>query len=952
MSDIFNISASNNFVETLADKLLQEYKNSPLNLANVTIFLPNRRACISLAEAFIRLQGMKPSLLPQMQAIGDIKEDELLLSGTDSADTFVTVPPAINPVERKLIFMKLILSRYSEFGLEKISLSQAYLLAEELGALIDKVCLQELSWDNLKNIVPDEYAFHWQETLKFLNIVTAYWPEILKERGVIDSGTRKNNLIKKQCELWQKTKPSQHIIIAGTTAVSPAMKLFVKTVLDLNHGEVFLSGLDKYLEDDAWQKIDETHPQYELKQLLDYLQIDRSRVKDLCPPQNPEREKFISEIMRPAVCSDQWRNLNNKISATAVSGLKIVECKDTRSEALTISVLIRKCLETPEKTIALVTPDRNLARRTSNELLRWNIKIDDSAGLPLAQTNWGIFMRLLIAASSPNALKKEILSLCKTSLFLTTSFFNNTENLIRRLEKNFWRQEQNDEEAKVFLDDIYQKLADFRAILSEKTQSLKQILITHITTAEKISSSLWQNDDGAAGSLFLSDWMEKAEILEEINPSDYLNFFEAMMTGQTIHPKQTSHPRIKILGPMEARLNHYDEIILGGFNEGIWPITPDADPWMSRPMKKNFGFELPEKQIGVLGLDFANLLGAKTVYITRADNQDGSPTVKSRWLMRLETVLQALGISKDLIQEKDCLHWAEELNKPSTIKPIDSPAPTPPVSLRPRKLSASAVEKLIRDPYSVFAKYILKLTPLDELDQEESAIDFGNLVHQILEDFGRLYPEKYPENAESILLEMGHIAFSKSSFSAEKQAFWQPKFNKIISWIVAYEKQYRQNIKHIHTEIWGNYIIDNAPAGPFEIYAKADRVDETSDGQINIIDYKTGRGRKKKEVKAGYAPQLPIEGIIAANGGFDHVKAAPVNDLMYWRLGNETITINAKEDNVLDHVKENIIRLINSFDFESTPYLCNPNPKHASDYSDYEHLARVKEWSVISEEEE
>ena len=117
MSNIFNISASNNFVETLADKLLQEYKNSPLNLANVTIFLPNRRACLSLAEAFVRLQGLKPSLLPQMKAIGDIKEDELILSGTTAVDTFISTPPAIDSLERKLIFMKLIINRYKDFGL-------------------------------------------------------------------------------------------------------------------------------------------------------------------------------------------------------------------------------------------------------------------------------------------------------------------------------------------------------------------------------------------------------------------------------------------------------------------------------------------------------------------------------------------------------------------------------------------------------------------------------------------------------------------------------------------------------------------------------------------------------------------------------------------------------------------------------------------------------------------
>lgn len=957
MPKIYNISATNCFVDALAAKLLSDYQGRDLELAEVLVLLPNRRACRSLAEAFVRLQGMKPTLLPQIKAIGDVKEDELMLSGTGAAQEFLNLPPVIEPLERTMLFMRLIMSRYNEFGLEKISLSQACYLAQELGALIDKAAMQNLDWGNLEQLAPEEYASHWQETLKFLAIITRYWPDILADRGVIDAGERKNILIEKQSLLWQKQRPQQRIIIAGTTAVSPAMKQMVKTVSELPFGEIYLAGLDQYLETEAWQKIDETHPQYELKQLLDYLQIERETIPNLVTPPNPQREKLISEMMRPALCSHQWRHLGNTISSAAVDGIQLIECDDQRTEALTIAILIRQLLETAGKTIALITPDRNLARRVAGELQRWDIAVDDSAGIPLAQTPWGIFMRLTVAAAMPDASREQILALFKNKLFAAGQTRIQTITEVQILDKTLWRQNKLDEAAAGLLEKFYLWAKEFSTQLDQSMVSLTQLLKTHITLAEQLAATdqnsgaeiLWQKEDGEAGAQFMASWLEKADVYGEIDPAEYLNLLEAMMAGTMVRNHMAAHPRIRILGPMEARLNHFDEVILGAFNEGVWPAAATADPWMSRPMKREFGFEQPEKQIGVLGLDFANLMGAPKVYLTRAKMSDGTPTIKSRWAMRLETVLQALQIDKKTLAANNCLSWAEKLDLPTEFVKIEAPAPKPPVSARPRRLSASAFEKLLRDPYGVFAEYILRLKPLEDLEPEADASDFGNIVHSILEEFGRRFPTKYPDNALEILLEMGQKAFANSGFAEEKQAFWRPKYAKMAQWIATNETEYRRQISQIHNEVWGSFFINDVPGGRFEIYAKADRIDQTIDGKINIIDYKTGRARTVTEVKKGYAPQLPIEGLIAASGGFDGVKKASLNSLMYWKLGDKIIAIDNGLDEILAQTQDHITEVINLFDFPSTGYLSRPNPKNAPEYSDYEHLARVKEWSVKEE---
>ena len=958
MGKIFNVSSSNCFVEVLAERLLNDYKDNILDLSKVLILLPNRRAQRSLSDAFVKLKGMTPTLLPQMRTIGDVNEDEIILSGHGVQDEFVNLPEVIDQQERTMLFMRLIMSRYKEFGLEKMSLSQACSLALELGALIDAAQMHGLDWDNLKKLAPEEYAEHWQETLKFLEIITYHWPNILRERGVIDASERKNKLIDIQSSIWQEQKPLQRIIVAGTTAVSPAMKNLVKTVLDLENGEIWLAGLDKELDDESFEVIDETHSQYEIKQLLDFLKIERNDVENIVESINKKREKLISEIMRPASSSEKWLELEGIITKEAFKGIRVVECDDLRVEAISVAVLIRKALEEKEKTVALVTPDRNLARRVACELKRWNIEVDDSAGVPLSLTPWGVFMRLCANAVKADASREEILALMKSKKFAIGKDKSEVESTIYDLDKFLWRSEKSNVQAEDLLNEFYEKAKDFAEVLCSKNALLKDILKEHILFAESLAGDkalsgvekLWSGDDGQAGADFMANWLAKADVLGKIETKEYLQLFETMMSYVMVRRTRNTHHRVRILGPMEARLNHYDEIILGSFNEGIWPSSPKADPWMSRPMKKDFGFESPEKQIGVLGLDFANLLGAKNVCITRAKTNNDTPTIKSRWLMRMETIIQAIRLDKSCLVDDETISLAKLLDKESGYYKIEAPCPKPPVSTRPRKMSASAFEKLLRDPYGVFAEYILKLKPLEDLTKEEDMRDFGNLVHNVLEEFNKKYPSNLPVDAAKILVKMGREAFEKSNMKKEKLSFWIPKMEKMMQWVAAEEEIYRLGVEKVNNEVWGSFCIDDLPGGKFEVFARADRIDKLVGGGVNIIDYKTGSARTKNEVKKGYAPQLPIEALIAKNGGFDNIEKGDVKSLMYWKLGDKVVCVDEDVDDILQKTEDHIREVVNLFDFENVGYLSRPNPKEVPDYSDYEHLARVKEWSVVDGE--
>lgn len=960
MKKIWNISASNCFTDIVATKFIEEYTDNPLDLADVLFLLPNRRACKSLAEAFVRNQGLKPTLLPQMMPIGEVEEEDIFLQGGSPEDEISGMLPAIERNERLMLFIKIIMAKPSDFGLEKMSLNQACYLAQELAQLIDTVNNEKLDFSNLKQLVPEEYAAHWQETLKFLEIITLYWPQILKERGLCDPSERKAKLIAKQTEIWAKTRPQKRIIAAGTTATFPVMKELVKTILDLPQGELVLSGLDKYLDDKAWEAVDETHPQFELKQLLDFLKIDRSEVADWIAPRNDEREALISEMMRPAKTTDLWLELRGQgIHTGAWAGLHTLNCSDIREEALAIALLMRETLETPEKTAALVTPDRNLARRVASELERWNIKIDDSAGRPLALTPAGIYLRLTAKAAMANAGRIDFLGLLKHPLTGLGKDYGTIRQVVRKLEKKVWREGEEDQDAGQILQTLQEALGEFMILVRQPKADLSRLLQAHVKAAERIASLaeksgeqiLWRGEAGEAAANFIADWFEKADVLGEIDTSEYLGLLEAMMAGVTVRPKYGTHPRLKILGPIEARLNHADVMIIGELNEGVWPQLPASNPWMSRPMKKDFGFPQPEKTIGVLGLDFCNLLGAEEVYLMRAERVEGTPMVKSRWLMRLETVLQALGFEAERIESSMYRLLAKNIDKPNEFIKVGAPSPKPPVTARPRQLSASGIEMLMRDPYSVFARYILRLKPLKEIEQDLTMADYGTIIHEILEEFNNKYPQVFPENAREELLKLGQESFSRNNLALERRAFWWPNFEKITEHLCALEKLYRPQIARVHNEVRGSFEIE-LPAGKFTITAKADRVDETKDGKINIIDYKTGKARTPKEVSRGYAPQLPIEGLIAQKGGYEGLSPAEVNELIYWQLGKKDVVISDKMADILTQTQEHLQELMSLFDFETTGYICHPNPKRIPEYSDYEHLARVKEWSVQGDNDE
>lgn len=979
--NLYTIPAGIPFAASLAQKLLSDAKDHPETLPAMRILLPTRRACRTLREAFLKQSGGRPLLLPVMQALGDIDADELSLSIGGQGEEFLNLPPAMPPLQRQIILARTILAT-GEYGHGP---DQALRLASALGGLIDQIHTEGLDIAALHHIVPEEFADHWQITLDFLKILSVAWPDILTEYGMTDGAARRDALIRALSAHWRKNPPAHPVIAAGSTGSIPATAELLATIAGLEQGCIVLPGLDQEMDEESWQSLEETHPQSGLKHLLDRLGAARDAVA-LWPSaaaadqsRCAARRFLATEIMRPSETSRHWTEISNAPEKSqrvkeALTGLEFAECESEAEEAETIAVLLRGVLEEKEKTAALITPDRELARRVTMACQKWGITLDDSAGQTLGQTPCGAFLRLTLETALQNCAPLALISLLK-HIYCTFGIENkiyvdsleNLEKIALRglkpkqglagLEERLSGADSASPAHRLFrvIAPVLERFIS--AFPPDQAHNFAALVRAHITLAETIAapavenshipyeSPLWSGEDGEASSGFFSELLEHAPLMLDMTLRDYAATIEALLQTVTVRPSYGAHPRLMILGQLEARLVDADLLILGGLNEGTWPADPGHDPWMSRPMRKAFGLPPPERHIGLSAHDFVQGFCSPRVVLTRAAKTGHAPGVPSRWLQRLSAVLEAAGIDPATIKNPHSTALARELHREAQIQSCDRPEPKPPLDLRPKQLSVTRIETWMKDPYSIYARYILRLEKLENLEKPVEAKERGTLLHRIFERFLTAHPKSVPDDAVLILESIAGEEIEKLHDDPAVWSFWKPRFSRLARWYAEHETDWREGASPLKGEAKGRYVL-----GDFTLTAIADRIDRMQGGAA-IIDYKSGGSFSQKAIKSGASPQLPLEALILTEGGFEDIPAMPVCYLGYWTMtgGAQEAKItkfSGDTEQIIETAKTGLEKMIRAFANPHMPYYSLPRPSNAPRFNDYVHLARIGEWGA------
>ena len=996
---VWTVPPGANFLHALAETLAEAtgLRDNPAALADALIYVPNRRSARALALALYEVGGAKPILPPDIRALGDLETEEPP-SGAEEALT--DLGPALPAARRLGALARLVMKFYTEQDIA-LPVASAISAARELARLLDSAALSdEPDWSVLPELVEgDDLATHWKRSVEFLEIVTQAWPQWLDENGATEPFARRRIVAEAIGDALRKVPPEGPFVIAGSTGATPATRALMAAACDLPQGLVVLPGLDKDAAASAWRSIEVApdHPQYALAGTLAALGLGPKDVPvwpGAVEADAPAaRRRLVHESLAPALQTADWLGRLEELSgeqseaafaARALDGVTLIEAEDDAEEALMAALALRETLETEGRTAALVTPDATIARQVAAILKRWGIDAPPSGGVPLPRTQAGAFVALALDWACDTGNPVALVSLLKHGFLYTD------DAALAALEIGFLRGPRR-----------WGDMADLCAYLPQRTEAMKTASYGRIETETRdlalalvrpladiaarlgglfavpdaliygpeavtaltelinalagSETRVWTGAEGAAASRLLEAVATMTAELGAMSPDMFVEIVSTLSSSMTVAGAGQGHPRLAIWGPLEARLQQADKIVLAGLNETVWPAQPAPDAFLPRRFRVQLGLTAPEARLGLAAHDFAQLATAPDVLMLYAARRDDAPAVASRWVLRLKTLVEgALGkagarAALEPDAAADPRIWAKALRADAQTRGAQfaKPAPCPPVSARPDKLSVTRIDTLQRDPYTIYASSVLRLSALDPLDAPLDARPRGTAIHAALEDFeGLAEGEQRADVLLGSLMDQLRAAGSPEHIVLAERAVLERTAAQYVDWWKARQSE--------RVAVWPEekgkleLMIEGEA---FTLTGVADSVEKMKDGTYTIIDFKTGEGKTRAQIEAGFEQQLPLLAVIASEGELENAPGGVVGAFGYvsvrYRFEGK-MTSEGTEDAVALAAKGRKIltELIAAYRQPEARYFSVPRVKLMSKYAgDFDRLARRAEWA-------
>ena len=1046
---IVSIPPGVDFLATLAEQILSGglapglaySSDNPLSLAGATVFVPTRRAARVLRSELTDLIGVGSAILPTIRPLGETDDDAGFFDSADP-ETLALDPP-IPPVAATLRLADLVLAwkqalpqsvRDHLGGVPLVAPANpadAIWLGRALSDLIQAVETEECDFAGLETVASADLQQWWQLTSEFLKIARDFWPALLGEIHRSSPARHHNAMLDVFTRGLAASPGDRPVIVAGSTGTRPSTARLIATVAHLPQGAVVLPGLDHAMRRSHWQALSHaatslrssdgsilvdvairSHPQYGLLRLIETCGLDANRIEEIpeigrLGPELEIRRKLVSGALLPANSTEAWGEPGFLPDPAAISPgfehVSLVEAANEREEASALAAAMRRALEPrpgiAEPSAALVTPDRNLARRVVTELGRYGIEANDSGGAPLTSSPQGGLTRLAVHVAFAPGDPVAIAALIKHPLacfglsakeararagFVErialrggsgSAGITNLEAMVSarapgRLDRHapHWLKRISDEQAdqaRNFASRAADALAPLISLAS--TGVTNQIPIGKLAalTAEALEricvdetgalETLWADEAGADLAGLLIETRDSGSLLSMSGP-EWIGALDALMSGRMVKPRAGGHPRAFIWGALEARLQHVDTLLMGGLNEGVWPQAGQEDPFLSRSMKAAIGLEPPERRIGQAAHDFQMAMGAPEVVLSRSFRSGKAPTVASRWLQRLLAVIGPEPATMLRSRGEALLAHARLLDQGPSAPPSPRPEPRPPENLQPRSYSFSEVGKLRRDPYAIYARRVLGLDPLEAFLADPGPRERGTLYHEILEKF--ISGTEQDARTLETLRRIASAHFARAGLPDATALVWRMRFDKAALAFVDWERDNAGGLARSLVEIRASL---DLPLAGLRLTGMADRLDLRKDGSVWIIDYKTGGTPSRKEARILLDPQLALEAYALIHGGFADIGKMPVSGLFYLRLtGREPFAEQIDDDPLREGKNEPVtaddlavkaveefVRLVSLLRSGRRGFLSRAIPRSVRDFGgEYDHLARVAEWQT------
>ncbi|MEM1197409.1 MAG: double-strand break repair protein AddB [Pseudomonadota bacterium] len=995
--NIYTIAAHRGFADALVAGLVPRYSEGDLGLARLTLLVPSSRAARTISEAFTRHTGQTGQagmLLPRMVTVGDLDLDEALGALLDPLGAN-DIAPAVEPTRRWLELARLIDIELEALGKPPLPGAARLRLAREVARAMDRLLVEEKTPDDMMSEsvlgMLGDLSEHWQRSIALFARLQTRWLSLLAERGEIDAATRRNQLFERARRRWRAAPPETPIVAAGVTSASPALARMLRAIADLPNGAVILPDLDLEMDAEAWDELGRagapgetdgevfsrddalTHPQYHLKLLLNRMGVARAEVRKWhrkgLSAAEPARSRAISSLFLPPKSSRTWVNL--EADKRRLPDVRTLISPTSEEEAQAIALLVREALEEPGKRIAVVSADRGLARRVTQHLERWKINADDSAGRPLSLTPAGRLVALLAEIAAKGAEPVNLIAALGHPL-VASEDGQRGEWLacLRAFEKQLrspspapgllpLRRAAEEAEVIAWWEGV-------EAILMPLLDMPDEVPMAHaldtLTLAGEAlaGEAIWAREDGRALARMVEDMrLHAVECGTTLAKVDLAKALRDAMDDIAVRPPYGGHPRVSIYGLLESRMARADLVICAGLNEGTWPQSPAPDALLAPGVLRALGVPGSEFRIGLAAHDLAGAMGAPEVVLSRAQRDAQGPTRPSRFLLRVEALMGEDQAQKH--RETRVPEWLPLLDRapPPVAQAYPRPKPNPSPDLRRVSISATALDRLLGDPYQFYAQKILGLRKLDPLaaDPFSDPALRGTLVHAILDAWhkARVDQPGLP------LVPFAQDELAKTNPHPLLWGLWRPRIMAALArfedWIDMAAEDGREVAL---TECWGqmDYL-------GVRVFGQADRIDRMPDGTLGIVDYKTGGAPTKKEVAAGYRLQLGVLGLIASHGGFRPDRTAQERATLqgeasafeYWSLRksgdqfgeiNVPMKLSARESGLtleefLPLHEAKLTEAITRYITGNAPFTAKENPDYPG-YTDYDQLMRLEEW--------
>lgn len=907
-------------------------------LADAVVLLPTRRASQALRDAFRRLNAGNTVLLPRMVSLADVGSELLTLVGHEALSILQSIPPAMPSAQRRYLLAAQVM-KFQELSGRDSGLQPSMRLADYLADLQDR-CTRAgitLTPEKLAQLFPGDYAMHWQQALQFLDIVAQAWPAIEQVYGQITPAAHEAQLLQALNAAWEKTPPPFPVFAVGSTASQPATAALLSTIAAMEQGAVILPGLDPRLREEAWDAVHESHPYFHLKQLLDR---NGRRARDVEPLGDaPAHCSIWLEALCRVEAMEQWQH--TPLDPAGWAHIRMVACQHAEEEARSIALIMREGLESPSKQVALITPDESLMARVAAHLKQFGLVANRTSAGSLATTEAGsVVVALLQAMRDPQSLRALVQLLRHPLVGLGApdawpGWLDAFEHRARGVATHGIGQLPKlpdmllQTEAAGAVHALVQRLAE-----GARARLAASAWVTRINALlGSLQPQTGQGHDTVQEALLQC---ASADVLGRlIDIDDFAVLAEEALAAAWRGPQFDAHPQLTMLTPVEARLQHFDRVILGNMQERLWPGIHGQSPWLNLAQQAQLGLPSVEQHSTLLAHDVLMLGSCAELFLTYPQREAGSPVARSRYLERLVTLLTAQRVAPSEIHQPVYHRWALQAHSSSEFAPEPAPRPTP--AERPASLRVTWLDVLFSDPYSLYARAILGLRPLDPLDGEPDPRDLGTIAHALIQQLGEHWTAYHAAPDATMLETMVDAALADFADRAAIQLFWRQRLLRALQFVNAQEQVRRLDAVVVRSEL--DIVQDVAlPTGALTLHGRIDRLEGEA-----IIDYKTGKPPRAKDITEGRAVQLLAYALLLAERG-DAVAA-----LEYWGLpaGKRAGSVEALawDDALAADLTGRLRAALAELMDPATPLLARPVPGGERFDNDYDGISRYDEWA-------